>query len=159
MESYQEKARTLSERFGITYEEAMKALEECDGDILDAVIRLEAQGTINRTSANFSTSYEQRSAEKSNPQLNEEKHSSGGADSYFDKAVRFFLRTIDSSLCISRGEREIAAIPAILFIILLVAAFKIVVAAIIIGLFVGCKYSLRSPDDKAPSDGASRPEI
>ena len=42
MESYQEKADTLSKRFGISPVEAMKALEECDGDILDAVGQLEA---------------------------------------------------------------------------------------------------------------------
>ena len=55
MDSYREKAETLSRQFGISQADAMKALEECDGDIIDTVSILECQGIIKRTSATFNT--------------------------------------------------------------------------------------------------------
>ena len=156
MESYQEKARTLSERFGISPAAAMKALEESDGDILDAVIRLEAEGTIHRTSANYSTSYTSRPAEKQQPYISMDKPYEK-PESFFDKAVKFFLKSIDSSFCISRKDKEIVAMPTVLFIILLIAAFKVVVVAVLVGLFAGCKYSIKYSEDDAVSNNGDPP--
>ena len=41
-----EKVERLRERANVTYEEAKKALEECNGDMLDAMVYLEKHGKV-----------------------------------------------------------------------------------------------------------------
>ena len=43
-----EKVERLREKADVSYEEAKKALDECDGDLLDAMVYLEKQGKVKR---------------------------------------------------------------------------------------------------------------
>ena len=51
-----EKVEKLKEKANVSYEEAKAALESCDWDILDALVKLESEGKVNGTdTAAFST--------------------------------------------------------------------------------------------------------
>ena len=43
-----EKVERLRERADVSYEEAKKALEECNVDLLDAMVYLEKQGKVKK---------------------------------------------------------------------------------------------------------------
>ena len=137
MESYQEKANTLVERFGISPVAAMKALEESDGDILDAVIRLEAEGVIKRTSANYKT------AGEFVPPINEKKISDKRS-SVFAKISGFFKNAMASDLYVTRNKKILCSMPLLIFLVILLFASKFVIAAVIISLFAGCRYHIES---------------
>ena len=56
-----EKVEKLVEKAGVTYEEAKKALEKADGDLLDAMIILEREGkTEAPRQSSYSTQYEEQ---------------------------------------------------------------------------------------------------
>ena len=51
-----EKVEKLREKANVSYEEAKAALESCDWDILDALVKLESEGKVNiENTADFST--------------------------------------------------------------------------------------------------------
>lgn len=138
MESYQEKAETLSKRFGISGVEAMKALEECDGDILDAVTRLENRGVISRTSANYSTDLNGR------PLIPHRHIPESSSSAQQPEQGSTFSRLMDiavnNSFEILRNDRLIAAIPVLVLVILLIFCFWVVIPLTVAGLFLGCRY-------------------
>ena len=51
------KVEKLMERADVSYEEAKAVLEECDWDVLEAVVKLESQGKLkkNASTASYST--------------------------------------------------------------------------------------------------------
>ena len=153
MESYMEKARTLSERFGITPAAAMKALEESDGDILDAVIRLENEGVINRTSANYSTAYNEKAPRKTSSSLGieEEKHRSGLGE----KLRGLFRKSIQYSICVSMDKKPLGSMPVLIFILLFAAGFRVAAAAALISLIAGCRYSIVNTEETPADTGNS----
>ena len=55
-----EKVERLRERADVSYEEAKKALEECNGDLLDAMVYLEKQGKVKKPGkTSYTTQYEE----------------------------------------------------------------------------------------------------
>ena len=56
-----EKVERLREKADVTYEEAKAALEQSDGDLLDAMVLLERQGKVRKPAqSTFSTDYEEQ---------------------------------------------------------------------------------------------------
>ena len=56
-----EKVERLREKAEVTYEEAKAALEQSDGDLLDAMVLLERQGKVRKPAqSTFSTDYEEQ---------------------------------------------------------------------------------------------------
>ena len=138
MESYQEKAETLSKRFGISPIDAMKALEESDGDILDAVSLLEAQGIIKRTSASFTTADKTR---KAGSAYNNIPKSAPQPESELKKSLNSVLNYgLDNRFVVSRSGKRLVEMPILLLIILLILCFWITLPLMIVGLFIGCRY-------------------
>ena len=136
MESYQEKARTLAERFGISPAAAMKALEEADGDMLDAVIRLEAEGVINRTSAAYKTEYTAPPPKKRKTDYRETGAKLSG------KLTELLSKGMAASLTIRRGGKTLCTMPLLIFLMIFLFAIKLVIIAMIISLFAGCSYHI-----------------
>ncbi len=149
-----EKVERLRERANVSYEEASKALDEANGDLLDALVILERQGkTKAPEQPTFSTSFEEQKeyvnveeqlieAEKARTQ---EERPRGG----FRRAIKNFFRILrDNSLIVSRNKKEFVRLPLwILAIVLLITGlWKLAIVVVIISLFFQVRYSFGGKD-------------
>ncbi len=148
MDSYREKAETLSRQFGISQADAMKALEECDGDIIDTVSILECQGIIKRTSATFNTdrktdpsagSFRGEARQVNYDPASEIDHGLSG----FGEKIRGLLKkSIEYKLAVFKGEKNIVELPLLIVIVLALAVFWLTAILLAVGLLVGCRYEI-----------------
>ena len=149
-----EKVERLRERANVSYEEASKALDEANGDLLDALVILERQGkTKSPEQSTFSTSFEEQKEYvnvenqliKAEEARNEKRSHSG-----FREAIKkFFCILRDNSLIVSRNKKEFMRLPLwILAIVLLITGlWKPAIVVIIISLFFRVRYSLGGKDE------------
>ena len=152
MESYQEKADTLCARFGISPIDAMRALEECDGDIIDAVVRLEAEGIIIRTSAVYRTG--SSSSPHDGIKLNEEKTSQ--KKGFGGKIKNLLSEGMLTAVIISKDDRQIIRIPVLILIILFLMNIHSM-SIIAVGILLwGCKFGIEKSEDTKSSVKAEK---
>lgn len=148
-----EKVEKLRDKAGISYEEAKSILTATDGDLLEAMIRLEKEGRI----APPSYPAEESRAPKNghlfsddNGSQNQSSHKGdSGADVWhgFWRYVKsLIIKGNRNTLRIKKGENIVAAIPVTVFVAAVVFAFWATVPLMIIGLFCGCSYSFAGPD-------------
>ncbi len=148
-----EKVEKLRDKAGISYEEAKDILTDNDGDLLDAMIRLEKEGRIapppptgqesspknGHIFSNESDSFENR----------RRQDDSSGSDVWkgFWRYVKTLIKKGNrNTLKINKGDNVVAAIPVTVFVAAVIFAFWATVPLMIIGLFVGCSYSFAGPD-------------
>ena len=151
---YFEKVEKLVQIANVSFEDAKKALDESNGDILDAMIALEKAGKVNRpqqsaysTGGAYQSPY--RDVNSVIEQNNQNNHSAG---KNFFKDVgnaikRGFQYTIDNSVKVVRNNVEIINIPLWLSIILMLAAWELLIIVIIVSLFFDCRYSIVGKDE------------
>lgn len=130
----------------------MKALEECDGDILDAVSLLECKGVINRTSAAYNPGKKAASPGYSSAGVNLRKESTGtppppqgtksNAEKIGGRIKELLKKSVEYSFNIYYGEKKWVSMPVIAIIILAVFAFGSTFAILAIGLIAGCRYEI-----------------
>ncbi len=138
-----EKVERLREKAEVSYEEAKKALEECGGDLLEAMVYLEKQGKVKQPEqTSYTTQYEE--PEKIE-QAAQETKSSGG---FLDMLNRFFAwcgsmikKGNETNFKVDKQGENIVSIPVTLFVILMIVGWHIILVLMVIGLFVGCRYS------------------
>lgn len=138
-----EKVERLRERANVSYEEAKKALEECNGDMLDAMVYLEKQGKVKQPGqTSYSTQYEEPI------NLSKETKESGSTSGIKDAFNRFFSwcgRVIDKGnhtyFKVDRRGENIINVPVTLFVIAMLLFFWALVWVLLIGLFLECRYS------------------
>lgn len=151
------KVEKLQEKANLTYEEAKAVLEECNWDILDAVIKLEEEGRINNdkgteytTQAGGDTgspkstqevveSYQQYQEE----QKNKEK---GFFHSLWSGIKYLFKKGCENKFIVERKNETIMEMPVILLIALCIAFFWAIIILVIVSLFFSFKYSFAGPD-------------
>lgn len=138
-----EKVERLRERANVSYEEAKKALEECNGDMLDAMVYLEKQGKVKQPNQ---TSYSTRYKEPVNlSKETKESNSTSGAKDVFNRFFSWCGRMIDKGnrtyFKVDREGENIVNIPVTLFVVLMLLFFWALVWVLLIGLFLGCRYS------------------
>lgn len=151
-----DQVQKLCEKIHVSYEEAKKALEESNGDMLEAVINLEKR---NRIKAPESGGYYNSQGE------NQGAHDFGGGkaaqnstsqsnSSSFSEQVTAFCKwcgkilhkgNINSLETVKDGN-TIMMIPLTVFALLLIFALWIVLPLLVIGLFFGYRYRFRGPD-------------
>ena len=141
-----EMVEMLREKANISYEEAKAALEQANWDLLEAMLLLEKEGKVvnNETGGSYSTKTE----EKREP---EQKHrSADGLRSAFkwlgEKAAWLLKIGNTNYFVVSRGGKEKFSLPVTVCAILLICAFWFVLAALVIGLFCGVRYSFRGAE-------------
>lgn len=61
------------------------------------------------------------------------------------KLKKLLKKSMSNSFVVSQGDKEVASIPVLVFVILLIVCFWTVVPAMIIGLFFNLKYSFSGP--------------
>jgi hypothetical protein len=141
-----EKVEKLVARANVSYEDAKNALDEANGDILDAMIILEKQGKVKQPEQTvFTTDPNQQTVYRDVP-ATIERSTKENAKGFFktvgDAIKKGFQYTVDNSLKVERGGEMILNIPLWLTIIILLAAWHLLLIVMIISLFFGCKYSI-----------------
>lgn len=138
-----EKVERLREKAQVSYEEAKNALEECGGDLLEAMVYLEKQGKVKQPEqTSYTTQYEE--PEKIE-QAAQETKSNGG---FLDMLNRFFAwcgsmikKGNETNFKVDKQGETIVSIPVTLFVILMIVGWHLILVLMVIGLFIGCRYS------------------
>ena len=141
-----EKVELLREKTGCSYSEAKAALEETGGDLLEALCWLEQHNKTQLAGASCSTK-DQEPPKTEEPPKKEKPAGPNpftqGCRSLRDGLVSLIRKCNQTELVMhsKTGKREFG-IPLTLFIVLLLAAFWVVLALIVIALFFGNRLSL-----------------
>ena len=139
-----EKVEKIREKTGVTYEEAKKALEACDWDVLDAIVYLEALGKINNpTGGSYKTSVETSKEFKEAKADYEEKSK---VKDFGDWCGGVFEKLMQVKFTVTRHEKEVLSVPSLVLIFALLI-LPITLPLAIVGLFFDCRYHLDGVDN------------
>ena len=147
-----EKVEKLRERANVSYEEAQKALEENEWDLLDAMVALEKSGkTSSPKQQQYSTSYDEQKGyisvkTKVEQQQNEKPHLGRSIGEAFQS---FFRICRQNWFCIRRNQDLMLRVPLFAVIILLIFTWKFAIPILLVALLFGFRYSLEGKDDLA----------
>lgn len=143
----------LRQYANISFEEAKVALEEADGDILEAIVKLEREDRIQppKGGSYYYSSQEQdpqQGAGGENSPANHERGSSLAelVGRLFKGLGKLIKRGNENSFEIKNKDEKLMEFPVTILILLLVAAFWVTIPLLIIGLFFGLSYNLKGPD-------------
>ena len=146
-----EKVERLVEKTNASYEDAKKALEEANEDMLDAMIILEKQGKISGPSqSTYSTADNAESPYKDVPAVVSNSEKTEGKSFFKDlkAAVKRGIRyTTDNYLKVERHGDQILKLPLWISIIILLCAWHLLLVVFIISLFCECRYSIDGKDN------------
>ncbi|MBE5944340.1 MAG: DUF4342 domain-containing protein [Lachnospiraceae bacterium] len=142
-----EKVEKLREKTGVTYEEAKRALDACDYDMLDAVIYLEKLGKVAApTTSSYTTtpdnapSQEFARAQKTYEEDCNRTSASDAFNSFFDWCRRAIKKGCETSFNVVKEGKKLMSIPVIILVFALILLMPITVILLIVGLFCDCKY-------------------
>lgn len=149
-----EKVEKIREKTGVTYEEAKRALDAADGDVLDALVILENEGKIKKpgvqsyTTGNNDSSAEFREATRNYDETGEES---------FGNIVKKFLKWCGSLIkkgcenffIVEKNDEKIMSVPVVVLVLLLLLAFWVILPLMIVGMFCGFRYSFKGSITKS----------
>ena len=141
-----EKVEKLKEKANVTYEEAKRALENSDWDILEAMIYLEQNGKVHGPEhSSFSTQFEKKTVDmESEP---EDKETFGDAIKRFCSwCICWINKGNNNSFCVEQDNHEIFRVPITLLVVMLFFAFWVVLPLMVVGLFFNMRYHFAGPD-------------
>ena len=142
-----EKIETLREKTGCSYTEARAALERCGGDLLDALCYLESHGKSLVAGAYSSTAQEPPPEEPRQEQPQDDGAFVKGCKAFWDGIVALIRRGNRNHFVMAdKRGRQTLSLPVTVFVILLVAAFWVVVPLMVVALFFGCRFSFTGPE-------------
>jgi hypothetical protein len=144
-----EQVEKLKKYTGVSYAQAKEALEQTDGDILEAVILLEKQQKIQPHGEK--TVIETKFEEKKNDSDKSEKKSK---DSELNETFRDLGRFLKDLLHkgntnrfdVIKDKKVVMMIPMTLFVLLILFAFWFMLPLLVIGLFFGYGYRFSGAD-------------
>jgi len=140
-----EMVEKLRQKANVSYEDAKAALEAADWDMLDALILLESQGKV-------------KGAQGGKEYTTQEPEDTGWKV-YTDSDFRRGMKRLWKFLCMlvrkgnansfvisNRDKEEILSMPVTVLVILFFCIWPLSMIGLIVGLFVGGRYSFRGPD-------------
>lgn len=142
MERY-EMAELLSRKAHVSLEEARQALIDCDWDMLDAMVALERKNRAETETVHVSgNSAETEAAQPVSTKKKDEGHMGfkAGLKELWRMVKKVFGMTLDNDFCIIRFDQKVLCVPVLVLIVLLVFCFWIILPALVIALFFGCRY-------------------
>ena len=143
MERY-EMAELLSQKAGVSLEEARAALEENNWDMLDAMVALERAHKTEGPHVNMETEAGTGYSNPVRPVKNvSNKHDpifSNGFATIWDYVKKLFRISLDNNFVVIRRDKQLMAVPVLVPVILLFASFGLMLLVLIVGLFLGCQY-------------------
>ncbi len=140
-----EMVEKLSQKAGVTFEEAKAALENSDWDMLDALVALEAAGKVksNADTAAYSTQ----------PQpVKQPQHQSGrqefvsGLQKLWNFICLLFKKGNANFFSIYRHQDEVVTMPVTVLLLLVILGWPLSMILLVIGLFCGLRYKFSGPD-------------
>ena len=136
----------LREKANVSYEEAKAALERSDWDLLEAIVYLETSGKMKRDNAQEEPTTKRDTAKKAQAVGNVFETISTFVGSLIEQGNRNFIE-------VHRGGDKLFSIPLTVLVLLSLIAFWLVVPALAIGWFAGCRYRFTGRDinDKQPA--------
>ncbi|HEX9025106.1 MAG TPA: DUF4342 domain-containing protein [Clostridium sp.] len=146
-----EMIKVLMEKAKVSYEEAEKVLQECDWDLLDSIIYLERQGKVENNEANTVIEVAVESKEE-NKKENEENHKkkSGGIGEIIGRVFKFMGKVIskgnENHFEARKESKKPIKISLTISTLLLIIGFWPVAILLVVGLFLGYRYSITGPD-------------
>ena len=146
-----EKVEKLRQRANVTFEEAKKALDEANGDLLDAMILLEAQGKVETAEQTTrSTTYDDQKNYVSvqdtvQRQDRDNKKPLGQKIKHLCHLI--WIKCADNKFMVERKGETVVTLPVWVLIIAVLIAFWTVGVILIVGLFFDCRYAIVGPDD------------
>ncbi len=157
-----EQVEKLREYADISYDEAKTALENADGDILQALIDLERQGKVKppQGGGHYSSGSVTVSSCDGKEEYKKEKAYSkcgNGEKSAFSRNMKRFFSWMGeiihkgnvNALVVEKNGDSMMRLPITVLVLLLIFAFWIVVPLLIIGLFFSFRYYFQGPDIKS----------
>ena len=158
-----EKVERLREKAEVTYEEAKAALEQSDGDLLDAMVLLERQGKVRKPAqSTFSTDYEEQTEYiRVRDKVEEQEQSAPSFGRTLGRLFRGFIGFIRKTTFIVTREEDVVftmptivreedvvfTMPTIVFAVLLFFFWEILAPVMIIALFFGVRYSFEGEEE------------
>ncbi len=120
----------IRSRCSMTYAEAAALLDEVDGDTVEAMVKLESEGRMNRGTVK---------------QVIDIEHEDGGDEI---ESIRSFLLKwwrigCGVKLVIERREKTVASLPALYVILALLLGFRLCLISAVIVLLAGCRVHIR----------------
>lgn len=135
-----EMVEKLRERTGVSYEDAKAALEASDWDLLDAIVVLESEGKIEQGAKDYSTRREQAREEHT------KRH--GEFKGTMGRIGEQLMYLIDKGnqvmIDFSRQGKVVFSLPLTVLAVFFIFMFWFTIPALVIGLFFGYTYSVRS---------------
>ncbi len=135
-----EMVEKLMSKANVSYEEAQQALEKNNWDLLDAMVYLERQGKVKTSQENKSIVLTKESSE------DKKEKKQGGVGAMFGRVCRFVKNLIkkgnENYFEINKEGEKPIKISLTISTLLLIIAFWPVVVLLVVGLFLGYKYSL-----------------
>jgi hypothetical protein len=152
-----EQVEELRKRVNVSYEEAKAALEEANGDMLEAVINLERKNKITPPEGGgfYSTRDHQNSMNNSNfTEGNKDgayyKSSSISFSELLKRFLNFCKKVLEkgnkNSFQVIRDGKIEMVIPVTLLALLIIFCFWITIPVLVLGLFLGYRYAFSGPD-------------
>ena len=136
-----EMTEKLSDKMGVTMEEAKAALEACDWEMLDAALLLEEQK--GEKQAAYST-------EQARPAEDADAEKKGGWKGAARNLGGILRKVIDcgnrNRLVVTRRDETIVELPVTVLVVLLLVAFWVCIPLLVIGLFTGFRYAFNGPE-------------
>lgn len=159
-----DKVEKLREKANVSYEEACDALEECEWDMLDAIIKLEREGKVKNGAADEASEGPAADATNENeeesfqstdsPQqivesyqtYQEEKQKKEKRRGFVHWCKKVLKKSIDNKFVVTRHGERVMEMPVLLLVILLLASVWTILILMVVGLFFGFGYSFEGPD-------------
>ena len=144
----------LREYANVTYEEAKAALDEADGDLLEAVILLERQGKTKKPEQSQSINKIKEEEQLLYPIVPEqteqqEKKASDGLGRKAARAVKKMMNILKrNTFRVARNEEVLFQMPAWVFALILLLFWETVIPVMLIALFFGIRYSFTGEDNQ-----------
>ena len=149
-----EMAEKLSQKAGVTFEEAKQALENSDWDMLDAMVMLEKTGIAPHAPAgdgNYTTQPEPAPAPVPKQATGKQEFVSV-MQKLWNFICKLFRKGNTNNFVVSRHNEEIVTMPITVLALLVLIIWPASIILLIIGLFCGLRYRFTGPDF---TDGSS----
>ena len=150
----QEKVEKYREKTGVSYEDAMIALEACDYDLLDAIIYLEKLDKVKAPEVeSFTTGEEQKTStefeQAQQTYTNDCNKVTFGQmmDKFFKWCGKVLKKSVDSTFIVERRGQTMITVPVLVLVIALILAFWVVLPLLVVGLFCECRYHFEGIGD------------
>ena len=149
---HKEMIEKLHSQAGVSREDAEDALRRSSWDMLDALTILEKEGKIAPlTSSMTTTDSSSAGYEKVAPSA--QSSGNGFWQKFAAKLKELVLFSLNHAFIIRRKGNIILNLPVLVMVIIVVCAFEVSLAALRVGLFLDCQFSVEKIPDKNDGGG------